>query len=398
MEDAYAGNSAYVRSMVKYLRENGYRVVLVVPSLRGLGRKPLAHVDMDASAFDAIELSGGIRVFSWRIRPEPILWIGAVKIVLSRAIRRLLGRGIADPGMLDISPADRAELTAVRRAIARYRPDAVLANYFLVCGIFDLPELRALPKVVIVHDIFHTRTEAFARSGVQMGHAPVPKSLELGALGKADALVAIQPTEAGYLRGWFPDRHVIVAPMAVAIREPTGAGEADSIMFVGADNGVNLAGITWFAKEVWPLVRAVRPRAIVKVYGAIGARLDPPPDGLIIAGRVPDLTAAYHQSAVCIVPLLAGSGLKIKLVEALAHGCAIVTTSVGAQGAEQLADDAFLMADTPAAFAAKTLRLLGDASLRETIGQRAVASAIALFSEHASYGPLRRYLDDATRA
>ena len=81
-------------------------------------------------------------------------------------------------------------------------------------------------------------------------------------------------------------------------------------------------------------------------------------------GPVPSLEALYDEAAVVISPLSVGSGLKIKLVEALGHGKAIVATSATVSGFEVLTRDAVAVADDPAAFAAGVTALLKDPALR----------------------------------
>jgi len=97
---------------------------------------------------------------------------------------------------------------------------------------------------------------------------------------------------------------------------------------------------------------------------------------------------------LCVVPLRLGSGLKIKLVEALSHGRAVVTTDVGAQGLEVLAGSAFVLADDPVAFAEACADLLSHPDRRHAQEDQAVLAAERYFSAEACYEPLRRYLMD----
>jgi succinoglycan biosynthesis protein ExoO len=193
----------------------------------------------------------------------------------------------------------------------------------------------------------------------------------------------------------LPSKRILIAPAAMPLRPAAGEPLPDTIAFVGSDNEVNQAGIQWFIAEVWPIVKARRPDAALKVYGEIGRKLGAAPAGVVIAGRVDDLTAAYHSASLCIVPLLAGSGLKVKLVEALCHGRAVVSTPVGAQGLEDLAGQAFWLADSSAAFAEAAVALLADDAQRRALEAAAIAIARDRFSAEACYGPLRRYLDEA---
>jgi len=108
--------------------------------------------------------------------------------------------------------------------------------------------------------------------------------------------------------------------------------------------------------------------------------------GVELMGVVPSIESEYARAAVCVVPLLIGSGIKMKLIEALSFGRAAVSTSVGIQGMENWAPGVVEVADDPEAFAQAVLRLLNDHNLRR---EREEAS-LRLIDEH--YG-LDRAID-----
>ncbi len=129
-------------------------------------------------------------------------------------------------------------------------------------------------------------------------------------------------------------------------------------------NGFNREGLAWFLEHAWPLIRQTRPATTLHICGAIGATVpQPPPPGVVVRGRVPDLTSEYAAAAVVIVPLLQGSGVKIKLVEAASFGKAIVTTPIGLQGLDFLRAGVRETATAPA-FATAVLELLASETTR----------------------------------
>ncbi|MCW5851735.1 MAG: glycosyltransferase, partial [Anaerolineae bacterium] len=99
---------------------------------------------------------------------------------------------------------------------------------------------------------------------------------------------------------------------------------------------------------------------------AIGAR-----ENVTLSGRVPDVRPYVARSTVFIVPLRMGSGTRLKVLEAMAQGMPIVSTSIGCEGLDVVAGEHLLIADTPDEFAVATLRLLQDETLRHHLGQRA---------------------------
>jgi glycosyltransferase involved in cell wall biosynthesis len=134
--------------------------------------------------------------------------------------------------------------------------------------------------------------------------------------------------------------------------------DAKQVLFVGGfGHPPNIDAATWLAREIWPKVRSAEPDARLQIIGA-----NPPDavralasDDITVPGPVShaELAGLYAGSRVAAVPLRIGAGMKLKVVESLALGVPLVTTSVGAQGLEGL--DTVDRADS---FAAETVRLL----------------------------------------
>jgi succinoglycan biosynthesis protein ExoO len=110
---------------------------------------------------------------------------------------------------------------------------------------------------------------------------------------------------------------------------------------------------------------------------------------------VPDLAPHYRDAAVVVSPLLAGSGLKIKLIEALGHGKAVVATGITLQGVRVECAPALRPIDEPAAFAAEIVTLLKDPSLRLMRAAASLRVARDSFSAEACYAGLLDHLRTA---
>ncbi len=119
-----------------------------------------------------------------------------------------------------------------------------------------------------------------------------------------------------------------------------GIRPAYSMVFSGAlDWEPNIAGLVWFARDVWPLVRAAQPLATVTVAGrnpaaAVVQACAAP--GITLLPNVPDMAPVLDAHGLGIVPLLAGGGSRIKILEYLAAGIDVVSTDVGAAGLEDI--------------------------------------------------------------
>ncbi|MCG8347541.1 MAG: glycosyltransferase [Chloroflexales bacterium] len=146
-----------------------------------------------------------------------------------------------------------------------------------------------------------------------------------------------------------------------------------SLVFTGTlDFRPNVDAVTWFAREVLPLVRAQQPAARFVVVGRAPApAVRALHDGVMVdvIGEVADVRPFIDGAAAYVVPMRMGGGVRLKLLEALAMQAPVVSTTMGAEGVEGLHDGAqLLLADTPAAFAAAVLRLLADPALGRQLG------------------------------
>jgi glycosyltransferase involved in cell wall biosynthesis len=146
----------------------------------------------------------------------------------------------------------------------------------------------------------------------------------------------------------------------------------DRIAFLGGfSHPPNVEAAVWLAREILPLVRGRRDKAHLLLVGA-----DPPrrvralaSDAVTVTGFVPDVEPFLASAAVVVAPLRSGSGMRVKLLQAMARGKAVVTTPLGAEG---LAADAPLkVADSAAEIAEAVAALLDDAEVRRALGRRA---------------------------
>lgn len=135
----------------------------------------------------------------------------------------------------------------------------------------------------------------------------------------------------------------------------------------------NADGIRWFIRDVFPLVRKQVPEATLTVVGK-----NPPTDffrfasqhshSIKITGYVPDLTPYLEQAALMVVPVRAGGGMRVRILEAFSRAMPVVTTTVGLEGIEAQPDKDVFVEDSPTGFADAVVRLLNDDELRVNLG------------------------------
>lgn len=160
-----------------------------------------------------------------------------------------------------------------------------------------------------------------------------------------------------------------------------GKPEAATLIYSGAlTYSANFDAVDYFLGKIFPLIRRERPETRLLVTGRQdGALLErlPKIDGVIYTGYLQDIRPTLARSTASIVPLRKGGGTRVKILEALALGTPVISTSKGAEGLDLINGRDIIVADDPAVFAAEVLRLMGDRQLREslsTAGKLAVAS------------------------
>lgn len=392
------GSSAYVLAIAQGLRDAGYCVDFIGASPKTFGRWPLFRLKPETKAFSRYSVRGGIRVGDLMIATDPRVGVRAAFAVGARLLRRI-GLKVS-PGEAEYAqgaPATREDMLYVAR-LARPGSAAVLCDYCFLTPMAPYALAFDAPVLTIMHDLMSARVSEAGSANVPKEVLTLTPEVEFGLLGQGDAVLAIQAEEAARTQAALPGRDIILVPHAVTCASSAQPGRDDRLLFVGSNTEPNIVGLTYFFNEVWPLIRAKRPSAELDVAGSVARGLaGAPPPGVRLLGVVADLSPLYRDAAVVISPLVTGSGLKIKLIEAFAAGKAVVGGSVTVQGVAGLAEEAVAIADDPQTFAAKTLSLMADPALRRRRGEAGLRIARDAFSPQAALADLLTYLRASAR-
>ncbi len=146
----------------------------------------------------------------------------------------------------------------------------------------------------------------------------------------------------------------------------------------------NADGIRWFFQDVFPLIQSEIPDASLTIVGK-----NPPPDFLEferahpnvvkVTGYVPSLAPYLSQAAVVVIPVRAGGGMRVRILESLAWGMPLVTTTIGLEGIQARSNEEVMVADEPEEFARATIRLLKEPDLREKLSRQGRSLAEARY-------------------
>ena len=225
---------------------------------------------------------------------------------------------------------------------------------------------------------------------------------ERRALQEFDAHIAVSQRDAEKLRDLNSDAHVFVIENGVdtayyadypktsapAIGTPPSNSKAHRIVFVGSmDYHANIDGAVSFARDVWPGLHAGHPELIFTIVGR-----DPAPEvraqaknrSIEVTGTIDDVRPFYREALAAVVPLKVGGGSRLKILEAMAAGVPVVSTTLGAEGLNVHDGGDILIADTNQQLAEKIGSVIENKELRERLS----VAGLALVSEEYDWSRL----------
>jgi polysaccharide biosynthesis protein PslH len=304
--------------------------------------------------------------------------------------------------------------------ILRGRRFDIVNLEFSYLGHYDLrqaPPGERLPALVVdSHNIDYDLARQYARDGrslVRRLYASANwrklRREELGTYRDADGVYLCSAVDQRRLLNEAPGARTAVIPNAADVEyyKPRPAHpppDGRTVVFFGLlSYPPNIDGVIHFVRDIWPRVAEAHPEARFKI---IGGR--PPPSLLALAGPrveltgfVSDLRPHLAAAAAVVVPLRLGGGTRLKIVEAMAMGKAIVSTTLGAEGIEAVPGRDVLIENEPTAFAEAVNRLLASPGMAARIGQSARQLAVGRYAwsgaARALEGFYRQILDVGSR-
>ena len=269
-------------------------------------------------------------------------------------------------------------LRAVDDEVRSFGPDLVhLEQLQLAWLISHLP--RRLPVVLREQNVESRILERLAAASrgptrwLTRREARRVGAAEARACRAAGLVAAISEEDAEALRSLAPDARVEVVPPAwPALPGPHGArldGDPPLICAGSFDWLPNRDGARWLLDEVWPLLRVELPRGVLHLAGPGSRSLAGAGAAGVVRHGTVDI-ALFDPRAIAVVPVRAGSGVRVRLLEAWSLGLPAITTAVGGEGLVIRDGDGALLADDPASFAAALTRLAADVSLRGALVAR----------------------------
>jgi glycosyltransferase involved in cell wall biosynthesis len=342
---ANAGNKARIWSLMNNLRDLGHEVWFL-----GLG---LNHGEGDLIRKewgDCVHIIPPVRIRAAKPRTYALRrWL----------FGRLVSRDLYNP---DVDfwywPHWDGQIKAFA---AKHEFDVVIAEYvFFSKALLNFGE--DVMKVIDTHDVFTDRQKKHKERNIKRCFKYLSRTEEAKGLARADRILAIQKHEAAFFRQMTGGSKPVITVGTTINLSPLAPPTSGppTMLFLATDYSVNIDGLNHFIEHCLPLICAAVPNAKLLVAGSICRVLKMESPAIEKLGEVKELREAYERAHVVINPVLVGTGLKTKTVEALGFGKPLVTTACGAEGLEEAAGSAFLLGESPKAFADGVIRLLTD--------------------------------------
>jgi polysaccharide biosynthesis protein PslH len=301
----------------------------------------------------------------------------------------------------------RGVFRKVVAAVREWPPDLVYCDHLSMAE-YALP--LGVPVVYDAHNVEYailerfaaTRSNPLARAAAAVEWRRV-RAYERDACRRSRLVLVVSEVDRAVLAG-LAGSSVPFATVPIAV---DGSGVAPIHELSAEPRVLFLGGLHWppnadalvtFLRDIWPRVRTARPDATLTTVGRDdhpAAALCRTAPAVTVAGWVPDIDPFVRQSRVLVVPMRAGSGMRVKILEAMARGLPVVSTTVGCEGIDIVPGRHLLVEDDPSRFADAVARVLNDAGLAASLASEARALVMAKYDVAAVSSSLLRALETA---
>ena len=352
------GNRTRIYSLILNLKEMGHDVYFI-------------HIKQEVGDEKSMQQCWGKNFFSITYKRPKTASKKPLKRLDQKIVRRLQSLVVSDPKFtyaIDDWYDDSVNETLIdlSRSI---NPEVVIVEYVFLSKALELFSKDVL-KIIDTHDIFADRYKLYQKNNQGPRWYSTTKKEENKGLSRADIVIAIQQHEANVLAKRLKNTQVVTVGHLVPLHQSIKEKLYQKILFIASSNIINVYTLDHFVKNVFSQIRLKFSDAQLILAGDICNEVESF-QGCIKLGRVESLKDAYNLADLAINPILFGTGLKIKNIEALGYSKPLVTTTIGAEGMESGASEAFLIADSPEDFVTHITEIFSDIELYKKLSNNA---------------------------
>lgn len=325
---SFSGNSVRVAQLIEMFLQEGIDIHVVIC--------PISKINSRLTDMSSLEEKLGSK---FSIIENRISSINRLKERLLSKLKRLLPQNfyfIQDYTFLD-THIDTLAVKQINSIAEKFKPDIIVAEYVLLSKLFNKISFSAV-KVLDSHDRFSERNKRIRKDDSAGLWWSLTHRQESIGLSRADLVFAIQKNESNFFQRMLAKSNTSVLTLDVIAppnRTRPSLPKQFTIGFVGSNNAHNEQGLITFIKRHWTELRQIIPdlRLVIAGHKYSNSILDNF-DNIYQIGNIASLDSFYDECSLIINPCLAGTGLKIKSVEALSYSTPLITTPKGAEGIE----------------------------------------------------------------
>jgi len=257
----------------------------------------------------------------------------------------------------------------------KHRFDAVLVEYVNFSKALLLFGQETL-KLIDTHDIYSDRHKRLIKAGLPPEWFFLSRREEKKGLLRADKIMAIQDIERDFFIALLEGKRTVKTVgffLKVTPFPPEEQGRR--VVYIGANATLNVQAISAFLNDIWPRLHQADPLLELHIWGGVTSELAKiPPPGVFMHQECRDVTEAYTGAGIAINPMIAGTGLKTKTIEALAFGLPVVASPVAVEGLPSAGGESevpWRVARTPAEWVETILVLARDDAARQSLALNA---------------------------
>lgn len=270
---------------------------------------------------------------------------------------------------------DKNVVASLEKELDNFDFDVAILESIYLLPYLDCFKKRGIKVVVRTHNLEHQIWSSMAKNSFvlkRLYYQKLSKQLkeyEEKQLQKVDGILAISEEDGAFFKQFEPAVKTMVLPVASRTDFPPANYQLSDFYFLGAmDWKPNIEGIKW-------LLSAVFPEGFKEVpFYLAGRNLKPQKynhPGLQVVGEVDNAVQFINTHGICVIPLLSGSGVKVKLLENMAMGKPIITTVEGVRGVNVTHGEEVLISKSPEEFKSLMMQLHSDKALRTKLGKKA---------------------------
>ncbi|KAB2814276.1 glycosyltransferase [Phaeocystidibacter luteus] len=331
--------------------------------------------------------------FSAVDKPDGVNW-NIIDVNTSPSFTGLLSNTLFSTNSYMVTRFDRKDVRRkLRRILESEAFDAALIEGLFMMPYSDEFTERKIPVYMRAHNVEHQiwerhiqREKSVLRKAILKIQNRRLKKYETSSLSEVKAVLPITDVDAQWFLKSLNESQVYTLPCGINPESyPNYPSSTPDVFHIGAMDWLpNVDGIKWFAQKVWPELMKINRESSFHLAGRQSDTLGihRPELGFFVEGQVRSAEKFYEKHGIFVVPLLSGSGMRIKVLEAMAYGKAIIGTTIAVEGIPIESGVHGIIADQPREFAKAIDKLIVDSELRLELGKNARKLVQEKYDEH----------------